>query len=101
MFPNDAADDAVSFGGHLLRIESAEQWECVRTWWKGKRDLYVDGSDQIEEGTWVYSDGTKVDFRNVKFVFDNQPAENFCGVSMDHIASLGWQRHASTIEWAN
>jgi len=99
MFPNVAADYAESLGGHLLRIESAEEWDFVRTWLNGKRDLYVDGSDQIEEGTWVYSEGTKVDFRNVKVVFDGQPAQNFCGFFGDHICDLGWQRLPFIIEW--
>jgi hypothetical protein len=101
MFPNVAADYAESLGGHLLRIESAEEWEFVRTWLNGKRDLYVDGSDQIEEGTWVYSEGTKVDFRNVKVVFDGQPAQNFCGYFDDHICDLGWQRLPFIIERDN
>jgi len=99
MFPNVAADYAESLGGHLLRIESAEEWDFVRKWLNGKRDLYVDGSDQIEEGSWVYSEGTKVDFRNVKVVFNGQPAENFCGFFEDHICDLGWQRLPFIIEW--
>ena len=99
MFPNVAADYAESLGGHLLRIESAEEWDFVRKWLNGKRDLYVDGSDQIEEGSWVYSEGTKVDFRNVKVVFDGQPAQNFCGFFEDHICDLGWQRLPFIIEW--
>ena len=101
MFPNVAADYAESLGGHLLRIDSAEEWDFVRKWLNGKRDLAVDGSDQITEGHWLYSDGTKADFHNVKVLFNNQPAENFCGFFGDHVADLGWQRLPFIIEWEN
>ena len=101
MFPNVAADYAESLGGHLLRIESAEEWDFVRTWLDGKQNLFIGGSDQITEGEWQYSNGAAVEFRHFKMRFSNQPAENFLVFFVNHIADIGWERRPFIIEWDN
>jgi hypothetical protein len=58
-----ASQFAAKKGGHLLRIESPEEYEFVATeLLRRLRDgaFHMDGSDETEEGKWLYSDGSPV-----------------------------------------
>jgi len=51
-------------GGHLVRIQNARKQEFVaRLASKGAQKLYwIDGSDRKREGSWLFSDGTRMKF---------------------------------------
>ena len=98
MYPNVAADYASSLGGHLLRIESAEEWGFVKKWLSGKQFLLIGGSDQITDGQWLYSDGTRIDFS--QFPKAATSADNhFLAFHEDVIGAVGFERRPFVIEW--
>ena len=51
-------------GGHLVKIESADEQQLVANITKNRprEYYYVDGSDELEEGVWKYSDGKTISF---------------------------------------
>jgi hypothetical protein len=99
MFWHVAKDYAESRGGHLVRIETKSEWEFINRWLNGKEHFYIDGTDQVKEGSWHWTNGKEIDFTNFKHFLDGQPSENFLGFFRDHIADLGWGRHPFIIEW--
>ena len=66
MTPNAAQIYAESLGGHLARIESPEENIFAYSLLKNLDFSYfwIDGSDDIEEGKWVYSNGEPLIYTN-------------------------------------
>ncbi|MCH2183234.1 MAG: hypothetical protein MK108_14640 [Mariniblastus sp.] len=78
MTPRDAQIFAHSIGGHLARIESAEEdafaYELIKTVNKNYGGnapyVWIDGSDETNEGQWIFSDGKPLAYTNW---YGNQP----------------------------
>jgi hypothetical protein len=63
----EASEKCEAIGGTLARIQSAEEQafieELIRK--KGRRKHYwLDGTDEQQEGVWLFSDGTKLTYFN-------------------------------------
>jgi hypothetical protein len=56
-----ARDYCESLGGHLARIESPEEMEFIANFCGNAKDWYLDGTDEIEEGIWLFTNGKPVD----------------------------------------
>ena len=54
-----AQDLCASQGGHLVRIESPEEFEFVKTLVARSQspEFWVDGNDEASEGVWVDAEG--------------------------------------------
>jgi len=59
-----ARDFCQRLGGHLARVQSAEEQDFVAGLVGKKADFWVDGSDELEEGVWKFSDGRPCTFTN-------------------------------------
>ena len=121
-----ARDYCKSVGGHLVRINSREEFEFVRRMYlnqlnnlkqvqllrrsrlfptaSGGYSIYIDGSDEDQEDVWVYSDGTPVDFS--MFDFSLRRARSYQYLTLS--SRKGGIVHDSTnyrapfiIEWGN
>ena len=65
-----ASQFARSLGGHLVRVESTEEYKFVTETVNNKekrRTFWLDGSDELQEGQWIFSNGEPVDFSVFKF----------------------------------
>jgi hypothetical protein len=56
-----ARDYCESLGGHLARIESPDEMEFIANLGGGLLGLHLDGTDENEEGIWMFSNGKPVD----------------------------------------
>jgi hypothetical protein len=84
-----AQDLCASQGGHLVRLESLEEYEFVKTLAAHSQSplFWIDGNDEASEGLWVYADGeplTNLPWR------PGQP-ENLWGC--EHFAMLEQPQH--------
>ncbi|XP_072022195.1 uncharacterized protein [Amphiura filiformis] len=52
----DAEDDCVANGGHLVTIDSAETQEFLNDWLSSGADFWIGTTDQTTEGQWVWID---------------------------------------------
>ena len=65
-----ARDYSESIGGHLARIESLNEYMYLQKTLLANR-TWVDGTDEINEGNWRFSDGAKVNFSNMHNLLDS------------------------------
>lgn len=114
MTPNGARIYAESFGAHLARIESAKEngfaRQLIETFtdaFGGSGDhghVWVDGSDEINEGQWFFSDGKPMTFTNWLGGQPNSDEKGEHHISFD-IGSGKWRDSTSVyrmfflIEW--
>jgi hypothetical protein len=56
-----ARDYSESLGGHLARIESPDEMEFIANLGGSLLGLHLDGTDENEEGIWMFSNGKPVD----------------------------------------
>jgi hypothetical protein len=56
-----ARDYSESLGGHLARIESPDEMEFIANLGGSLLGLHLDGTDENEEGIWMFSNGESVD----------------------------------------
>jgi hypothetical protein len=78
-----AQDLCASQGGHLVRLESLEEYEFVKTLAAHSQSplFWIDGNDEASEGVWVYADGEPLS----DLPWQGQP-DNNCGC--EHFAIL-------------
>jgi len=55
-----------SLGGHLVRIESADENAVVLALVRQRKPTrtWIDGTDEIAEGTWLFSNGKRIKYAN-------------------------------------
>ncbi len=59
-----AGRECEKMGGHLVRIESPQEQQFVHEL-TGKSGIHwIDGSDEFQEGQWVWGNGTKIAYAN-------------------------------------
>jgi hypothetical protein len=83
-----ARDYSESLGGQLVRINSKEEFFFLKNTFLSQLNskgaaFSIDGSDEIEEGVWLYSDGKKVDFSVMKYQLRNDEEYQYLSFSTD------------------
>ncbi len=109
MTPRGAALYAESVGAHLVRIETAEQNQSVMKLTQNFESggpnggFWIDDSDAIIEGKWIYSDGSPLVFVTAAGVFYNSEGrDHFVEIRKDGTWNDDLlRRQASVIEWDN
>ena len=112
-----AKDYCESLGGHLARIDSQEEFAFLtRLFFNqlsnlshaktsgGTYGIYIDGSDEIQEGVWIYSDGKQVDFSKMKYKLRNSKPYQYLSLDTDSggiVFDSDNYRGAFIIEWDN
>jgi hypothetical protein len=84
---HEARDYSESLGGYLARIESPNEMAFIANLGGSTRGLYLDGTDENEEGIWMFSNGESVD-RSVLIWLDGAGPRN--GHAQHHL--YFWER---------
>ena len=108
MTPQGAALYARSVGAHLVRIETAAENQFIANLVKNLTagpggGFWIDGSDALKEGQWVYSVGRPFVFWPEGSKLSNANGqEHFVEIRKDGTWNDNWlHRQAFIIEWEN
>ncbi len=78
-----AHKQAASLGGYLVRIETPEEYQFLRENLIGDvKKIWLDGSDEIQEGRWIFANGEPVNF--AAFQLDSCVKDRTCGRSLSN-----------------
>lgn len=96
-----ANEFAKSQGGHLARIDSAEEMLFIRKLTQNQRAVWVDGSDETEERAWKFSNGQPVDLSLPFYVkFSELNHEHMLTLTPEGLTdACGSNRQPFIIEW--
>jgi len=79
---SDANMICESLGGYLAKIESAEENEMVFNMLSGFNNFALIGfNDEMDEGNFVWSDNTPVEYINIEVIEDNNTSDNFGNIN--------------------
>jgi len=98
-----ARDYCESLGGHLARIESRDEMEFIANFCGNAQNLWLDGTDEIEEGIWMFTNTKPVDQRVLNWHQGNGPrngnAHHYLRIWEGEIIDSGSERVHFVVEW--
>jgi hypothetical protein len=74
---HEARDYSESLGGHLARIESLDEMAFIANLGGSIIGLFLDGTDENEEGIWMFSNGEPVDETELIWLHGKGPSNGF------------------------
>jgi hypothetical protein len=90
---NNAENNAVAFGGHLVTINDAAEEAWLRSTFSDTTRYWIGFTDAAEEGTWQWSSGEVITHTNWGF---GEPSNHTSTDGGEDYAVLNWQTSTGT-----